>query len=272
MDKSISIVYVYYNTLGEIAFSIRSIENAIDKLFYEIIIVNNNSPKPLPSFIKRDGSIKIIENIENYGYGKAVNQAAKIAKGEFLLVLNPDTICREGAIKLMVQRIKEDKQIGVLGPQQVDKRGRILHSIGSMPKLPDALFALSFINKLWPNNPYSKRYWAREVNRNKEQETETVGGAAMMFRKDVFDSVGGFDERFFMYFEEADICLRVRRLGYKVLYYPQAKIIHLVGKSTSDKKWIRKTFEDSRYKFFKKYYGTPIALVSEFFLRITSIR
>lgn len=221
--------------------------------------------------MKKNKSFLIIENVENVGYGKAINQATKFAKGKYLLVLNPDTVCLKDSIYLMAERMKQDKEIGVIGPQQIDKKGNTLHSIGSMPRLPDALFALSFINRLWPNNPYSKKYWAKNVDRNKEQETETVGGAAMMFRKEIFDKVGGFDERFFMYFEEADICLRIKKHGYKILYYPQAKIIHLVGKSASNKKRIRKTFEASRFKFFQKYYGTPLALPSEFFLRISSI-
>lgn len=266
----ISIVYVYYNTPREIEESIGSIKSAAENIKYEIIIVDNKSPKPLPLSLRRNRKIKFINNDENLGYGKAVNQAAKIATGKYILVLNPDTICLSGSIKLMVERIKKDKEIGVLGPQQIDKNGRILHNIGSMPRLPDALFALSFINKVWPNNPYSRKYWARDTDRNREQETETIGGAAMMFRKEVFDSVGGFDERFFMYFEEADICLRIKKLGYKLLYYPKAKIIHLVGKSSSDKKWIKRTFEASRYKFFQKHYGAPAALASEVFLRINS--
>lgn len=265
----VTIINVYYNTPKEIVDCVKSIPGAVPGIKYEIIVVNNSSPKPVPSTLRKIKEIKIIDNDENLGYGKAINQAAKIAKGEYLLILNPDTICTENSIKLMIEKIKTDKKIGVLGPQQITKSGKILDSTGGIPRLPDALFVFSFINKLWPSNPYSKKYWGVEMDRNKEQITETVGGACMLFPKKIFDKVGGFDERFFMYFEETDICMRIHKLGYKVLYYPAAKIIHLVGKSTSDKKWIRKTFEDSRYKFLQKYYGTPIALVSEFFLRLS---
>lgn len=264
----ISIIIVYYNTPKEIINCVKSIPDAVSSTYYEIIIVNNASPKPLPSSIKHTGRMKIIESVENLGYGKAINKAAKESSGEYLLILNPDTVCTKNSIKLMLDRIKKDKKIGVLGPQQIDKKGKILNSTGGIPRLPDALFVFSFINKIWRNNPYSKKYWGRQMDRTIEQETETVGGACMLFPKKLFDKLNGFDERFFMYFEEADICLRLRNKGYKILYYPKAKVIHLVGKSTSNKEWIRKTFEESRYKFFKKYYPQPIAFISEHLLRL----
>lgn len=265
----VSIICIYYNTPREIVDCVKSIPDATKGLSYEIIIYNNNSPTPLPESVKKIGNVKVIESEKNLGYGKAINRAAKIAKGEFLLILNPDTICTQNSIKKMVDRTEKGKKIGVLGPQQIDKKGEVLNSTAGILRLPDAFFVFSPLNKLWPTNLYSKRYFGIGIDKNKEQETETVGGACMLFPKKVFDKVRGFDERFFMYFEETDICLRIKKAGYKILYYPESKIIHLVGKSTSDKKWIKKTFEESRYKFFKKYYGNPVALVSEFFLRLS---
>ncbi len=266
MSKSISIIYVYYNTPHEILDSINSLRSAASN--YEVIIVNNKSTRPLPEEIKKKKHLKIIDNIENVGFGKAANQAVKLARGTYVMILNPDTVCYTKSIDLMVARMQLDKTIGVLGPQQVNKQGEILHSIGSMPMLPDAIFVFSFLRKIWPKNPYKEKFWAKGIDRTKEQETETIGGACMLFPKKIFDAVGGFDERFFMYFEEADICLRIKKLGYKIFYYPKAKIMHLVGKSTSDKDWIKKTFEKSRYEFFKKYYPFPTALLSELFLRL----
>lgn len=266
----VSIIYVYYNTPREILDSFKSLTVAAADLKYEVIILDNNSPKPLPSMLYKNKLIKVLENSKNVGYGAGANKAAEEAKGEYLFVLNPDTICKENSIKLLLDRAKKDKKVGVMGPQQIDKNGKILHSIGSMPKLPDALFALSFLNKVWPENHYSKKYWAKKLDRTIEQETDTVGGACMFFPKKVFEKVGGFDERFFMYFEEADICWRIKKLGYKILYYPKAKIIHLVAKSNSNKKRIRKNFEESRYKFFKKYYPRSLALCAELFLKLSS--
>ena len=154
----------------------------------------------------------------------------------------------------MVEKMNSDKKIGVLGPQLIDAHGKVLHSISSMPNLPDILFALSYINKIWPNNSYSRKYWALGIDRNREFESETVGGAVMLIRKNVFKKIEGFDERFFLYFEEADLCKRVTKAEYRVLYYPKAKVVHLVGKSTKDKKFIKQNYEKSRFLFLKKYY------------------
>lgn len=270
MKPLLSIIYAYYNTPEEIIESVSSLKNAVKDIPFEIILVDNASPKKLPQKIKQNKEIQIITNTKNVGFGKAVNQAAKRSFGKYLLVINPDTICKELSIKNMVEKMETDEKIGVLGPQLQTKNGEILHSIGSIPTLPDSLFVFSFFDKLFPQNYYSQKYFSKNVDRNIEQETEIVGGACMLFRKNVFEKVNGFDERFFMYFEEADICLRIKKMKYKIVYFPKSVIIHLVGKSNTNKKWIQKTFEESRYKFFKKYYGTPIAFFSESFLRLSS--
>lgn len=267
MKNFLSIIYVYYNTPKEILNSIDSLKTSCKKNTHEIIVINNNSPKPLPEF-SRKHNITILDNKKNYGYGRAVNQGVKIAKGELILIVNPDTVFQNNAIDLMIKRVNSDKKIGALGPQLINTHGKILHSIASMPNLPDILFALSFINKLWPNNFYSRKYWAVGTDRSREQESETVGGAVMMVRKDLFEKIRGFDERFFLYFEEADLCKRITKAGYKVLYFPKAKVVHLVGKSTEDKKFIRQNYERSRFLFLKKYYGFLPAILAETFLRL----
>jgi GT2 family glycosyltransferase len=271
MKPRLSIIYIYYNTPKEIVDSISSLRNAIKNISYEILIVNNASPKKIPQEVLQNKKITIFQNTKNLGFGKAVNQAAEKALGEYLLVINPDTLCTKNSIFTMVTRMEKDKKIGVLGPQLQKQNGEILHSIGSVPKLPDSLFVFSFLSKLFPNNSYSKNYWAISIDRNIEQETETVGGACMLFRKNVFQKVRGFDERFFMYFEEIDICLRIKTIGYKIIYFPKSVVIHFVGKSTNNKQWIQKTYEESRFKFFEKKYGTPIAFFAEAFLRLSSV-
>ena len=264
MEKFVSIIYVYFNTPIEIKQSINSVLKT-SGIRFEIIIVNNNSPKPLPKNLKK--SVKIITNLKNLGYGKAVNQGVRIAKGEIILLANPDTIFLKDSISLMFKKITIDKKIGVIGPQLLSKEGKILHSIASMPNLPDVLFAQSFLNKLWPNNYYSRKYWAIGIDKNKEQESDTVGGAVMLMRKSIFKKIGGFDERFFLYFEEADLCKRIKLAGYKIIYLPNAKVIHFVGRRTKNKNFIKQNFEKSRFLFIEKYYGFLPALMTEAFLR-----
>ncbi len=270
MGKMLSVLYVYFNTPRELRDSIHSVNNAAGGYPYEVVIIDNASVEKLPK-LTSDIRVKIARNNKNYGYGKAMNQAAKTASGHLLLITNTDTIFTANSIKNMTDRIHKDGRIGVIGPQMTSKRGKVLQSYNGQPFLPDALFAFSFLNRLFPNNKFSNRYWLRNMDTKKENEVGFIGGACMMVKKSTFEKVRGFDERFFMYFEEADFCYRVRQLGYKVIYYPKAHVIHFIGRSSRDKKWMRKTFEESRFRFFQKYHGTFIAALGEGILRIINI-
>lgn len=267
----ISIIYAYYNTPSEILRSIRSIDKAVRVISYEIIIVDNFSSKRLPKTLRYARSIKLLRNSTNLGYGTALNRGVKKAKGKYLLLVNPDTEFTNKSIESLFSRILRDETIGVIGPQMINQKKVILQSYNSYPFLPDALVVFSFVNKLWPNNYFSKKYWLYNLDITKESEVGFVGGACMMVRKSVFEKVGGFDEQFFLYFEEIDFCYRINSLGYKILYYPNSKIIHLVGRSTRDKFFIRKTFENSRFRFFRKYHGLFFAALGELILRVLNI-
>lgn len=266
----ISIVYIYYDTPNEITSSITSLKKAILKYSFELVIVDNNSRRSLPSPVKKNKRIKIIFNKKNLGYSKAINQASKISTGKYLLIVNPDTIFLPDSISRIIEKFRKNQNIGIIGPQMLDKKGNILQSMNGMPFLPDALFIFSFLNSVFPKNKYSKRYWLSNLDKNETHEVDFVGGACLAVRKEAFDRVVGFDERFFMYFEEVDFCYRVKKLGYRIIYYPKAKIIHLVGKSNKNKQLIRKYFEHSRYLFLEKYHGFFLAFISEMILRLFS--
>lgn len=270
MKIMLSIIYVYYNTPLEIYESIKSIPRAAGQVPYEIIVVNNTSTKPLPESLKNHAKITVIDNTKNYGYGKALNIGSRRVQGELLLFVNSDTLFYNKAIERMVEKIKHDKSVGFIGPQIVDKDSKVSQSISNTPFLPKALVVFSPLRMIWPFTNIDKKFHRYDENRSKELSVEAVGGMCMLTRKSVFDKVGGFDERFFMYFEEADICYRVRKLGYSIIYFPKARVMHLLGRSSQDTEWIRKTFEQSRFNFFRKYHGIFYAIVSEFILRIFS--
>lgn len=258
---TLSILYVYYNTPKEILISVRSVVKEVSDITHEIIIVDNNSPVKLPSFISKD-TIKIIVNTKNLGFGKAVNQAAEIAHGEFLLILNPDTIITKGAIKKLLTKLQGNHTLGIIGPRLIDGRGEILSTAGKMPLLPMGVILFSSLKNLWPFSKLAESYTLQKKDYSREMCVDVVGGACLFLRRSVFQKVKGFDERFFMYFEEADLCYRIRKLGYKILYFPEAEITHFVGRSTDDRRWIQKIFEMSRQKFFAKYHGSLAALCS----------
>jgi GT2 family glycosyltransferase len=270
MSPSVSIIYVYYNTPKEIVASLKSLPASVKNLSYEVIVIDNLSPTPLPKEVSTFPHVKAIINKENRGYGGALNQGSKVAKGKYLLLLNPDTVFLKDSVSLMVEKMEKDTSVGILGPQLLDENQKVSITGNGMPFLPDALFAFSFLNKFFPNNPFSKRYYLTEIDRIHEKEFPVICGACMLIKKSLFEKIGCFDEQFFMYFEESDLCYRVKKAGYRVLYYPKAKMIHLGGKSSDNKLWIRKVFEESRYKFFKKYHNPVAAFLGEAFLRIAN--
>ncbi len=266
--KDITFIYVYYNTPLELEKSIQSIEKSIGGYSYEIIVVDNNSEKKIleKSLLK----IHLIKNKLNKGFGGGVNQGAKHAKGKYLVIINPDTVFYKNSVKKMIDMLEQDKKIGIIGPSMIDNEGKSLLTISGVPKLPDMLFTFSFLNKLFPKNKYSKKYRLDNINKTKIQEVDVLGGACLVLRKKVFDKVGGFDKQFFMYFEESDICMRLKKEGYKIIFFPESKIMHHVGMSNRNNFKIEKYFNKSRYQFIKKYYGFIPAVLSEIFLRTTT--
>ena len=268
MKCKVSFIYVYFNTPKELVESLRSIKNSIGKLSYEVIVVDNASQKPIPSRLPEN--ITLIKNDFNFGFASGVNLGGSKANGEYLLIVNPDTILSNDSIFQLVNKIEKDPKIGIIGPAMVDQKGKKLKTFAGSPLLPNGFFAFSKIGKLFPFSIFHEKYWLTKLDDQKEQEVEIIGGACFLIRKKLFDKINGFDERFFMYFEEADLCLRVKLQGKKILYYPNSKIIHLVSRSNADEVLIKKRYEKSRYLFFKKYHGLLLALISEFLLRMIS--
>jgi len=268
---TVSIIFIYYNTYREIIDAIKSVKNAVGRYPYEVIIINNNSPIKPPYKEFNSPRIKIVENDKNIGYGSALNQGAKLAKGKYLLLSNPDLLFLKDSISLMVKKLEKDASVGIIGPQFLDLNQKIQKVGSAMPFLPGALFAFSFFNKYFPRNYFSRKYYLEDFNRKEEREIPALCGACMLVKENVFKKIGGFDKRFFMYFEEADICYRVVNIGYKVLFYPKSKVILFVGRSSGDKKWIRETFEKSRYEFFKKYHGNILGTLGELTLRVFNL-
>lgn len=267
----VSIIFVYYNTPRELIESLNSIKEAVRGYVCEVIIINNNSSVRVPAKAIKTLVTRFISNKTNVGYGRALNQGAKMARGKYLLLSNPDIIFQKGAISLMIKKLEENPAIGIIGPQFLDSKRRIRKVGADMPFLPQAIFPLSSLNNIFPRNIYSRRYYLNDFDGRKEMEVPVLCGACMMISKFFFNKVKGFDERFFMYFEEADICYRVTKAGFKILYYPYSKVIHFVGRSSDDKKWIEKTFEKSRYEFFKKYHGWLIGTIGESIIRLLNL-
>lgn len=264
----LSIIYAYFNTPKEILDSVKSIPPAAGNISYEVIIIDNNSTKSLPEEISEFNFVTTVKNEKNFGYGRALNIGAKYAKGKILLFVNPDTIFKRKSINILYSELQENNKVGICGPQLLSEKENILQNISSFPTFIKSIVIFSFLKSLPIFKKITDRYYLKDVAKNVSRAVETVGGACLMIRKPIFQKLKGFDERFFLYFEEDDLCFRVRKQGYGVIYQPKAKVIHLIARSHGDEDEIELFFEKSRFKFFVKYFGFFRGFLLEIALRL----
>jgi len=229
-----------------------------------VIIVNYHSRAYLSRLVASlwagkytNFEIIIIDNDRhNVGYGRAVNQGAAHARGQYLFVTNPDTLALPDTLAHLVDFLDTHPQTGLVAPLLLDPRGRPYRLQGTGPLTPlTAIFALSAINKYWPQNPVSRAYWLTDINRGRPFSVSVAPGTAFLVRRAAFIPIGGFDSRFFLYFEESDLCRRLTAASWRIFIHPQARLVHYWGRSTPDSPRIKQIFTASRRLYFTKHFG-----------------
>lgn len=257
----VSIIMVNYNTIELTRGAINSIFEKTKDIDYEIILVDNNS---------KDGSHEYFSNLKlqnfeyiqsgsNLGFGKANNLGYKKAKGNYIFLLNTDTLLVNNAIKILYDNIKKSKNTGIVGGNLYDINMKPTHSfLKELYSLKTEIyFNFGFILEI-PKKILKIFKEEKRKDFNYTDEVKEVGyitGADMLIRRECIEKVGFFDPDFFMYFEETELTSRIKKAGYKVLSVPKAKIIHLEGKSSKFKEQKIKMFNDSKFKYFQKVYG-----------------
>lgn len=266
----ISIIIVNYKVKKELFNSISSIYRSKPRSAFEIIVVDNDEKKTIGNDLKKKfPKVTYIESPENKGFGAGNNFGARHAKGEYLFFLNPDTIVKKDAIDNLITFIKENKKTGIAAPLLLNENEKPFELQGEEELTPlNGIVALSFLNKIFSNNSISKKFWLSNWNKKSNREVATVPGTAFMIKKELFEKVMGFDEKFFLYFEETDLCKRVRSLGLKLFIVEKAKIIHLWERSTSKRTDIKKIFNKSKKYYFRKHYGLVWSAIVDFFTNI----
>lgn len=262
----VSIIIVRYREKEELFRCLETIKGSKPKTSCEVIVVDNNIKKRIGFKLKKKFAwVKYVKSPGNIGYGAGNNLGAKFSKGEYLFILNPDTEVLPGAIDSLVHFLEKNKKAAIVAPNLVDEKGKIFSQLGSRTLTPlRGIIALSFLNKLFPNNPISRKYWLKDVSMDKKREVDAVPGSAFLTRKKVFEEVGSFDKNFFLYFEESDLGKRVREASWKIFIIPEAQIVHF-WKETSPSKKFKQAFIRSRFYYFKKHYGLVSAALVEFF-------
>lgn len=232
----LSIIIISYKTKNLLRNCLKSIfESKID-FPIEVIVVDNNSNDGSVEMVRKEfSSVRLIINKENLGYGKANNQGMKIAKGEYILLLNSDTEIINKAVSKMVKWLEETREVGVVGCRLLYKDGRTQQSAGYLPRLSKIFFWQTFLDDLPILKNLIKPYQVSDINfYEKEHEVGWITGAFFLLRKEIFEKTGGFDENIFMYTEEVEWCLRIKKLGRKIFFTPFTFIYHLKSASPRD--------------------------------------
>jgi len=232
------------------------VKKAIGEWKAEVFVVDNNSfdgtiqyLQPLFPFVQ------FISNKENQGFGKANNQAVRNATGQYILFLNPDTIVPENFFSKSIAFIEMYPRIGALGVQMIDGGGHFLQeSKRGFPTSWASFCKLSGLTSLFPDSKLFSTYYLGHLDRESNHEVEALSGACMLVKKEVLDSSGGFDERFFMYAEDIDLSYRIQQSGYTNHYLSEVVIIHFKGESTTKDIRYVKLFYKAMVQFVKKHY------------------
>ncbi|MEG0614261.1 MAG: glycosyltransferase family 2 protein [Oscillospiraceae bacterium] len=250
----ISIIIINFNTKSLTEQCIRSVIAETSALF-EIIVVDN-STKSEEKFSSNLDCIKVI-NTENKGFGNACNIGIKAACGDFYLMLNSDTIVKSGAIDKCLEYISSHDDVGAIGCKTLLADGTLDHSCKRGLPTPEAsLYYFLGLDKKHPESRKYGRYHATYLDENEINEVEVLSGAFMMLRATLIQKIGGFDEDYFMYCEDVDLCYRISQEKFKLIYFPNAEITHLKGQSglnTKNQKVI-KYFYSSMLIFYNKNF------------------
>lgn len=226
---------------------LRSVEAAVTNVNAEIIVVDNNSLDDSCQMVKQQfPNVKLIENNSNDGFSKGNNLGVTQAQGDYLCILNPDTVVAEDTFEILMKFAESKPNLGVLGCKLIDGKGQFLPE--SKRNVPTPLVSIKKILG------YSKPYYATHVDENSIGEVSILVGAFMLIKRSVYVEVGGFDEDYFMYGEDLDLSYKVLKAGYQNYYNPETAVIHFKGESTLKDKTYAKRFNGSMQLFFEKHF------------------
>ena len=253
----LSIILVNWNTCDLTKQALISVYKETGGFDFEVIVVDNNSADNSAEMIKKEfPQVALIENKDNLGFGKANNQALKIAKGDYLMFLNTDVVVLDGAINKLVNYLDQHADVMMVGPRLLNKDLTFQHACRRMlPNPINSFFHLFGLTKIFKNSKFVNEYKQYAVDPEITGPTQALSGAAMMFRRRVYSEIGGFDERFFMYGEDLDFCKRALDKGWKTVYVNDARIIHFGGQSSGKRK-VKSliNFYEAMWLYYKKHF------------------
>ncbi len=266
----LSVVIVNYNVKHFLEQCLHSVYKAAKGIETEIFVADNNSVDGSARLIREKfPNLVYIENTKNVGFSKANNQAIRLAKGEFILLLNPDTVVEEDTFRKVVSFMETHPDAGGLGVKMIDGKGNFLpESKRGLPTPEVAFYKMFGISKLFPRSKRFGRYHLSYLDENEVHSVDVLAGAFMLLRKETLDKIGLLDETFFMYGEDIDLSYRITKAGYKNYYFPGTTIIHYKGESTKKGSLnYVKVFYNAMIIFARKHFTGGKAGVFTFILQ-----
>lgn len=253
----LSIVIVTFNSAPHIGACLRSLPAALDGLTAETIVVDNASSDGTAAIVRREcPHVHVVERAVNGGFAAGVNAGLAAARGRYAAWINPDSEVAGGRFADVVAWLDAHPEVGIAGLKLVDAHGRVEPSDRGFPGFHSALGnRYSLLTRVWPGNPFSKRYLRTGGTRDDVRDADWVSGAALVHRRSLAAALGGLDEQFFMYCEDVDFCYRAAKAGSRVRYLPLVTLRHEIGGSSGRvKRAMIDARHDSLWRYYRKHY------------------
>jgi len=250
----LSVIILNYNVHYFLELCVLSVQNAIQNIDAEIIVVDNNSQDDSCAMMKhRFPNVKLIENKENSGFPKGNNIGVAVAKGEYICILNPDTVVAEDTFTKVLAFAKKQNDLGIVGVKLIDGTGNFLPE--SKRGTPTPFVAFTKITGLYKIFPKTfGEYYAQHLSENETGKVEILVGAFMLMKRDLYNEIGGFDENCFMYSDDIDLSYMALKKGKSNYYFHETSVIHYKGESTIKDGTYMKRFQEAMNFFYKKHF------------------
>ena len=262
----LSIIILNYNVRYFLELCVLSVQNAIQNSDAEIIVIDNNSQDDSCEMMKkRFPNIKLIENKENSGFPKGNNIGVAAAKGEYICILNPDTVVAEDTFSKVLAFAKKQKELGIVGVKLIDGTGNFLPE--SKRGIPTPLVAFTKIMGLYKILPKTfGEYYAQHLSENQTGKVDILVGAFMLMKRDLYLEIGGFDENCFMYSDDIDLSYMALKKGKTNYYFHETSVIHYKGESTVKDETYMKRFQEAMNFFYQKHF--QVSLLFSVFMKV----
>ncbi len=260
----LSFIIVTYNGGHLLRDCLRTLFEHTAGFTYEVIVIDNGSrPGTIKPVVDEFAGVKFLRNEENLGFSESNNIASKSAEGKYLVLCNDDVIFIENVVKKLFDFAEEQKGRLVIGPKVLNMDKSLQVSIGKFDDLRYIITTNFFLYKLMPRSKFLNKYYLNYLDFKEPEEVDFVKGCFLLIRAEDYGSLGGFDERFRFYGDETDLCYRFKESGGKVIYYPEAEVIHIGGAVTRDLPWFKYKHQTlSKIMMYYKLFSLPVFLLA----------